>query len=450
VEHLKQRGLYSSLEAAMAAARYQVEWESKTPLGLSGAYYADNPAQQFGAYFTPEVLRIADAGSSEWQMGMRLSGYGYGDSLIEVKPGEMRAAENQIEIDHHSSDGPRSTITEWYINKADGLEQGFTIAERPRVVPHGEWLRVRLLLEGDMRGEMIEDGEAILMRQAEGGALLRYDKLVAWDATGRALAARMRLNGCELSLEVEDVGAVYPLTIDPIFTQQAKLTASDGNDANQFGFSVGISGETAVVGANNGQGSAYVFVRSGAAWNEQAKLTASDGAGGDQFGGSVAISGETVVVGARQDDLGANIDQGSAYVFVRSGTTWSQQTKLTASDGAANDFFGGSVAISGETTVVGALSDNVGANTNQGSAYVFVRSGVSWNEQAKLTASDGATSDQFGNSVAISGETVIVGASGDDVGANPNQGSAYVFMRSGGSWSQQTRLMAVLGRQRTG
>src|SRR5207245_1665203 len=145
---------------------------------------------------------------------------------------------------------------------------------------------------------------------------------------------------------------------------------------------------------------------------ETAKLTASDGAAGDQFGGAVAISGDTVVVGACADDIGANSNQGSAYVFVKPGAGWSTMTetaKLTASDGAAGDQFGGAVAISGDTVVVGASADDIGANSNQGSAYVFVKPGAGWStmtETAKLTASDGAAGDEFGGAVAISGDTV--------------------------------------------
>jgi len=222
------------------------------------------------------------------------------------------------------------------------------------------------------------------------------------------------------------------------WTQQAKLRGMYCGTGDEFGCSVAISGDTVVVGALGygglgglgsypGMGAACVFVRSGTAWTEQAMLVASDGAAHDNFGSSVSISGDTVVIGAKHDTVGANGWQGSAYVFVRSGTTWSQQAQLTASDGAANDSFGISAAISGDTAVVGAYGHTVGANTGQGSAYVFVRSGTSWSQQAQLTASDGAAVDHFGYSVAISGDRALVGAPYKTVGSNTGQGSAYVY-----------------------
>ncbi len=239
------------------------------------------------------------------------------------------------------------------------------------------------------------------------------------------------------------------------WTLEATLTATGGAANDNFGSSVALSGDTALVGANTddlganfAQGSAYVFTRSGSTWTQQAQLTATDGAGGDQFGSSVALSGDTALVGARFDDVGANFDQGSAYIFTRSGTTWTQQAQLTATDGAANDLFGFSVALgggAGDTALVGAHSDDVGANFDQGSAYVFTRSGTTWTQQAQLTATDGAASDNLGVSVALSGDTALVGAYADDVGANVDQGSAYIFTRSGTTWTQQAQLTATGG-----
>jgi hypothetical protein len=232
--------------------------------------------------------------------------------------------------------------------------------------------------------------------------------------------------------------------------QETHLFASDGAGGDNFGLSVAISGDTAVVGAccddtaaGANAGSAYVFVRSGTSWSEQAHLFASDAAGGDQFGSSVAISGDTIVVGAIFDaTAGGSFGGGSAYVFVRSGTSWSEQAHLFASDGAAQDFFGSSVAISGDSIIVGAFIDDTAGGTNAGSTYVFVRNGTSWSEQAHLFASDAAADDHFGVSVAISGDTIVVGASNDTTAGGANAGSAYVFVRSGTNWSEQAHLFA--------
>jgi len=239
-------------------------------------------------------------------------------------------------------------------------------------------------------------------------------------------------------------GAVYVFVRSgTIWTEQAKLTASDAAAGDGFGSSVAVSGDTVVVGASDdddageSSGSAYLFVRSGTIWTQQPKLTASDAAAGDQFGNSVAVSGDTVVIGARGDE-DAGVRSGSVYLFVRSGTIWTQQPKLTASDAAAEDQFGWSVAVSGDTVVIGARSDD-DAGESSGSAYLFVRSGTIWTQQPKLTASDAAAGDQFGQSVAVSGDTVVVGAPADD-DAGIRSGSVYLFVRSGTIWTQQPKL----------
>jgi hypothetical protein len=279
-------------------------------------------------------------------------------------------------------------------------------------------------------------------------------KLTAGDAAagdqfGRsvALSGDTAVVGSHLDDDTDtDSGSAYVFTRSgTTWTQQAKLTASDAAAADWFGISVAIDGDTIVVGALFGEGagadsgSAYVFTRSGTTWTQQAKLTASDGEPVDEFGISVAIEGDTAVVGSHFDG-DAGFFSGSAYVFTRSGTTWTQQAKLTASDAAALDRFGNSVALSGDTAVVGASFGDA-AFPDSGSAYVFTRSGTTWSQQAKLTASDAAALDRFGNSVALSGDTAVVGAQGND-DAGTESGSAYVFTRSGTTWSQQAKLTA--------
>jgi len=232
-------------------------------------------------------------------------------------------------------------------------------------------------------------------------------------------------------------------------TFQAQLTANDGVAGDFFGNAVAISNNTAVVGASrqpngNRRGAAYVFVRGGSSWSQQQQLLPMDGVNGDDFATSVAIDADTVVVGAPSKTIGTLTAKGAAYVFVRSGTTWTQQQQLIASDGALFDNFGTSVAVSGETIVVGAPNHAVGANTRQGAAYVFVRSGSTWTFQQKLTANDGLTSDQLGGAVTLTGNTAVIGAREDNFGANRN-GKAYVFLRSGTTWSQQQKLTASDG-----
>ena len=232
------------------------------------------------------------------------------------------------------------------------------------------------------------------------------------------------------------------------WTQEAKLLADVAANNDYAGRAVAISGDTAVVGAagadvggNDGQGAAFVYVRSGGAWTQQARLVAGDGVGGDEFGFSLAISGERIVVGARFAAIGGIAGQGAAYVFERSGTSWTQQAKLSAADGAAFDGFGNAVAIDGDIVVVGAQNAAVNGNASQGAVYVYAFDGA-WNFESRLAASDGAAWVQFGRAVSVRGDSVLVGAVSATVGANQGQGAAYVYARDGASWSERARLVA--------
>jgi hypothetical protein len=234
------------------------------------------------------------------------------------------------------------------------------------------------------------------------------------------------------------------------WTEQQKLVSNDPTLEARFGSSVAIWADTIVVGAYlddaaaSGQGTAYVFVRSGTTWSLEQKLVASDGKSGDKFGGSVDLEGDTAVIGAYEDDH-AGTNEGSAYVFVRSGTVWSLEQKLVASDPLSDDNFGRYVSLSGETALVGAPIDGntAAAQLGAGSAYVFVRSGTTWSEQQKLAPSDGLPGDAFGQALGLSGDTAVVGAPRDDLATGADVGSAYTFTRSGTTWSQQAKLFDV-------
>ena len=243
-------------------------------------------------------------------------------------------------------------------------------------------------------------------------------------------------------------------TLSSALVQQAQIQASDRGNLDYFGWSVSISddGNTAIVGNINedtggeSAGAAYIYTRSGSSWTQRAKIQASDKAFVDQFGWSVAISGDgnTVISGAHLEDPGGTTNAGSAYIFTRSGNNWSQQAKIQASDKQQSDFFGVAVGISknGNTAIVGASFEDTGA-TNAGAAYIFTRSGSSWTQRAKIQASDKQSDDYFGMSVAISGDgnTAIVGANEEATGGT-SAGAAYIYTRSGNSWTQRSRVQA--------
>jgi len=228
-------------------------------------------------------------------------------------------------------------------------------------------------------------------------------------------------------------------------TNPLKVTAQDGNTGDWFGFSVSVDADYAIVAApidNDSTGAVYIFEYNDGNWTQQARLTASDGVAGDYFGSSVSISANHAIVGA----IGDNGYTGSAYIFEGNDGTWTQQAKLTASDDDAGDFFGQSVSISGDCAIVGAwLNDTAGTDT--GSAYIFYRheGGTNnWGQQAILNAADATLQDRFGYSVSINGEYAIIGAIGDEPYGDYS-GSAYIFRHNGTAWTQQAKLIASDG-----
>ncbi|MGE0127290.1 MAG: putative Ig domain-containing protein [Blastocatellales bacterium] len=448
LERLKQDGQYESLQAAMREARLSVSLADDTPLGRS-AWRAPNPAAGYDAYVTEEGVSLVvgqDGILSHKEaaiVSLHLRGIGYGDAMQSVAPGEVTGDKQTINIARNSG------VREWFVNSPEGLEHGFTLSEPLGARRQGEPLRLALQVSAGWRAVASDDGKLVTLRGPNDQAI-EYGKLVVRDNLGRNIPARLTVAEEQVVIEVEDHDAQYPLTIDPLFALQQMLTAADGVAGDQFGGAVALSGNTAAVGANlddvsgKDQGSVYVFVRNGAKWTLQGRLAAQDGAAEDYFGQSVALDGDTLVVGASRDDVGANADQGAAYVFTRSGTLWTQQSKLIANDGGGSDNFGLAVALSGDTVVVGAPSGSNGASPNQGAAYIFIRSGAGqpvWTQQQKLNAVSGASGDSFGNAVALDGGTVVVGAAQYD-GGILDKGAAYVFVRSSTGWALQQRLTA--------
>ena len=433
---------WENIQQAIIADQYifSVEGDSTT---------AYNPTQNWDLFFNSQGLSVSPHGEGEnWTWGLSLRAYGYAKNLTGVQSSsDLDVDENIITYIWDEN------ISEWWINDSVGLEQGFTLQERPILDNSQSTQRGQLVIEMAVTGSLTPAQiEGVIHFQDEDGeTILTYDKLHVTDAEGKVIPAIFSLQSSSNTLRIliEDEDALYPLIIDP-WVQIQKLGASDHAVYDYFGYSVSISEDTLVVGAlgdDGHAGSAYVFELDGAGnWGQSKKLYASDPAANDNFGRSVSISGNTLVVGADgNDDNGSS--SGSAYVFERNqggAGNWGQSKKITASDASAEDYFGYSVSISEDTLVVGALGDDGHA----GSAYVFNRSQsvagwpVIWGQSKKLTASDGAADDYFGRSVSISGNTLVVGAYGNDDNGS-SSGSAYVFERNQGgteNWGERKKL----------
>ena len=226
--------------------------------------------------------------------------------------------------------------------------------------------------------------------------------------------------------------------------ENQRLLASDGSTNDLFGISVSIYEDYAIVGSrddDNQKGSAYIFKRSDKIWYQEAKLTASDGVTGDWFGISVSIYEDFAFVGADADDNIYGLNAGAIYVFKRNGTSWIEQVKLTASDGASDSYFGRSVSIFGDYAIVGAYY----VDNKTGSAYVFKFTGGNWVEEDKLIASDGEAGDYFGITISIEENYALVGAYREDNSNGVDAGSAYVFKQNGTNWTEEAKIIASDG-----
>ena len=401
---------------------------------------AVNPAQHLRAGFSRRDVTIA-AGSA--RVAMTLSKYGYASALRTLAPVTPHVRANLVSYTHGS-------FTEWFANGPLGLEQTFDLTAPPRA---GEGpLTFSTAVSGSL-APRLQRGSLWL---SGGGVSLRYGGLVATDARGRVLRSWLELVGHSALIRVDDRGAVYPLRIDP-FIQQAEVSASHGVSGEEFGESVAVSGRTIVIGTpsyvvasdNREQGAAYVFTRPASGWanaTQTARLTAAKGQSEELFGASVSVAGDTIVVGAPFREVAKHTDQGAAFVFVKPASGWRNATptaKLSAARGAVDEFFGESVAISGRTVVVGAPSHRVGKNAMQGTADLFTRPASGWSgsltQKAQLTAADGHADDALGSSVAISGNAIVAGADRHAVGKNVDQGAAYVFVKPASGWANATQ-----------
>lgn len=430
----------ASLSALPLSAQAQISAaigaDSPTYRIVSGAagLRAANPAQRLRESFSGDGVTVS---SGSTQLTLRLDSFGHGISVNPVGVVSPNASGNRVTY-------RRSGLTEWYANSPLGLEQGFTIA-RPLAPPATGLLTVSLAVSGNARAVVAHDGRSLTASDGD-RSVLRYAGLAAMDARGRPLSSWLERSRGHILIRVDAAGARYPVRIDP-FIQKGGVYAPLGgrflpypeNGVGQFGESVALSsdGSTEVVGAPYGNpfgnkiGAVYIFTRSG----QQVKITGGGEIGGARFGESVAVSadGTTVLVGAPGD----NSNVGAAWVFTRSGSTWTQQQKILGGGTVGESYFGQSVALSsnGNIALVGGVNDNSGL----GAAWAFTRSGTTWTPQgSKFSGSGEIGGSGFGSSVALSaaGGTAVIGGPRD----NGEIGAVWVFTSSGSAWTQQAKL----------
>lgn len=393
----------------------------------SGVLHSANPEMGLVTQARADGIRLQPSGASGAQgekngVGLQLVSQGCDERPSAVQKVAPQARGNRVE---YARDG----ITEWYLNGPLGLEQGFTVA---RDLGCQRKLVFEMALDKSVSAELQQRGTVLALNA--NGMRYHYGELYSYDADGRELPSAMELSGQRLRLVVDVASARYPVVVDPrMYVELQTLRASDGTINDTFGIVVAQSGDTVLIASPNknlSRGVVYAFVRSGLQWREQAKLTAMDAATLDNFGASIAIDGNTAIIGAPQK----NRQRGNAYVFLRTGTKWAQQAKLGASDGVTSDYFGSAVGIKGDTAIVGI------STPDRNMAYVYVRTGTMWSEQAKLTPADAKAGEQFGSAVALDVDTALIGAPGRLIGTNTLPGHVHVFTRAGTVWSEQAIL----------
>lgn len=372
-------------------------------------------------------------------VSVRTVAFGNGDSsVLAAKPtatlGKDKTGFSKLSFD-------RPGFSEWYVNEAAGLHHWFRIDEKQGT---GN-LWVKLATTGAKPKQTGPD--RIEFNGAKDN--LSYSGLKVWDATGKKLASTMQLRGQEIVIGVEDQDAVYPVTIDPTWTEEAILTPAENPNIQRLyaGDSVSISGDTAVIGAYyssangfEGAGCAYVFTRRGSSWTQQATLVASDPEQYAFFGHSVSIDRDVIAIGSPLSTANGQGYAGKVYVFSKSGSTWTQSASFTGADVQNGFGFGISVKLAGRSLFVGAPNAPVEGISYAGRVYEFAATEAGWTEQTQFVSPNLQNSGSFGRSIDASGNSLIVGALEEGV---DREGNAYVFTRSESGWVSETLVPSV-------
>jgi hypothetical protein len=473
---------------ASIAARQRAGGPAYAPRLEAQGVRLENPLHSLRARVDERAVAIEGAG---WSLRLSARAFGRDGAMTRLPPVAPVLDGARIELSRAGG------LTEWYLNGPLGLEQGFELAAAPG---GSEAAVIELAIGGDLHTRIDDQGQRVALLDARGAQRASLGALLVVDADGRELPARFAAVDGGLQLRIDDAGARYPIHVDPILGTETRVISPTPSLYGMFGTAVGLRGDTmlvtephavvsgkaqagiahvfvrgaagwtlqqsltnsdqaaddflgqagalgtdtAVVGAsakNSYQGQAYVFVRSAGVWTEQKILTSSDGAPNDAFGRAVGIDGDWVVIGAPMATVSGHANAGAAYVYSRTGTTWSASTKLQAPTPNDAAQYATSVAISGSTIAIGTYAEDGSAGT----VHVYTRSGTTWTLQKSIKPSDTAPGMQFGFSVALDGDTLLAGAWMATVGANTEQGAAYVFQRTASAWAQQAKLVALDG-----
>jgi hypothetical protein len=418
---------YSPLAESNAVASTRVTPSLRVAIGdVLGDHGLDQRYSDDGGLYVSE---IADAHVS-WSL-VPLSVSRAGAPVSDLRPSTPKRSGGRTSY-------AMGVLDSWYATSTAGIEQGFTVVQRPS--GEASTFTINLRSSGSLRPKLLGH-RALALRTASGSTVLTYSHLRVTDARGRVLSSRLIKLGDRIGIVVNDRHATYPLTVDPL-TQQAQLVGKSGEADDEFGADVAVSdnGAVAIVGApghsplanDAAADTGEVYLLSGANWATQTLLADPNDAEGDDFGISVALSanGSVALVGA-DSELVSGVAVGPAYVY--SGSNWSQRTELNEPSGAANDLFGAAVALSanGEVALVTASNHKVDTTPSEGEAYVF--DGTNYGTKVDLTEPNGVTGTGFGESSALSGTgTVAV------IGVGNTDGQVVIY--SGTDWAD-TKVM---------
>lgn len=412
-------------------------------------------------------------GHASFEGSLALARYGCEDATRPVRAATPTRQGDRVTYDRRGSSA--GDLEEWYVSDEAGLEQGFTLDHAPACVAASRGAR-RVELEVAVGGSLFpfpsEHGSAIELRDARQNVVARYDELRVVDANGRALPADLDVREHAIRIRFDGANATYPVVVDPLVAVQQtrinlpyliagtperafavasnRVVFQTGEAAHVLAWSgvhweeeatlskggatfgtFAIADDTIVVTGYGSEvtGVALVYERRGNAWIQTAELVPDDPEVIVQFAEQVVISGDTVVFGGHPQDFST----GRAYVFRRSGSTWTQESRLVPSDGEPS--FGSSLTMDGDTVLVGARKAPIAGLLAAGAVYVFRRTGTSWNEEAKIVASDPAIGEHFGGSISASNGTLLVGSDDDD--------GVYLFTRTNDAWSEQGNLVVA-------